>query len=267
MTVLESALYLAKRGFRVFPLKPNTKVPAITNFSGAATTDEEKINAWFGNGKNYNIGISTDDLLVVDVDTKDPAKNGLETISKLNAEGKIFPPTTQQVTTTKGMHLIYQTKCPVKNSVSKLGPGLDIRGKGGYIVAMGSSLNGLKYQINKRNTVDAPEWLHEACELDRGEVAHATEVAAVTDPDRAWARGLDYLARIELVSGGSRNIEAYKAANWLKDIGVTRPDCFYLMLEHWKCEPMLEPTELNAAISSAFKYGKEAQGSASPEAL
>lgn len=262
---LESALKLAKQGYRIFPLLPNTKLPAIKNFSQHATTDSKRICDWYKHNPDFNIGISTDDLLVVDVDAKDSAKNGLVTIERLNKAGKIFPPTAQQITPTKGLHFIYLTPHPVKNSVSKLGPGLDIRGRGGYIVGAGSIIGGLPYTMNAHSREMSPEWLQGACTYDADSKPLAQTRAAIVDPKIAWRRGSEFLSNLPITTAGARNDSGYKIAARLKDIGLSQVDCACLMLEEWKCEPMLESHEIEHVVKSAFTYGKDAQGSAAPE--
>ena len=76
MTPLDQALALAARGFHVFPLQANSKLPAIKDYPTRATRDAAQIRKWWS-GQHRNIGISTsrfgDDeaLIVVDVDTKE----------------------------------------------------------------------------------------------------------------------------------------------------------------------------------------------------
>lgn len=266
---LTSALKLASYGFKVFPLAPNSKVPmkGFTDFAGKATTDKEQINEWWDNDRNLNIGISTDNLLVVDVDTKDSKKDGIETLAKLNREGRVLPPTAQQLTTTNGLHLIYKTPYPIRNSASKLGPGLDVRGRGGYIVGAGSTIGSKEYTIDFRPIPVAPDWLLDSCaEANVGKPRAHVKIEGV-DPEKAKTRGLKYLNGIETVLGGSRNAEAFKVAAKLKDLGLEREDTFLMMMDEWKCEPSLELAELKAVVTSAYKYGKEAQGSAAPEAM
>lgn len=264
---LETALYLARQGFKLFPLKPNDKIPAIKNFSALATKDEKQLKEWFGSTRDFNIGISTDDLLVVDVDVKNPEKNGLETIEKLKSEGKILPATKQQLTTTNGRHMIYRTPAPIRNSVSKLGAGLDVRGRGGFIVGAGSVIGGRRYKIDKNEIVDAPEWLIGACEAARDTPIRAKEKAAEVDHDKARERAKRYLESLPEVSEGERNDAAYKTAAHLKDIGVEELAAVELMEESWKCEPPLETKELEHAVHSAYTYGREPQATASPEAM
>ena len=78
MTKLEWALQHAADGFFVFPLKPNSKKPAISGWQDAATRNQIQIEKWWRHNPDYNIGIYTgkfgDDggaLLVVDVDVKE----------------------------------------------------------------------------------------------------------------------------------------------------------------------------------------------------
>ena len=95
--IVESALDLASKGFRIFPLKPNSKLPAVSAFYDEATTDETKIKNWWKRNPKFNIGISTDEWCVLDVDTKNA--NGFETL-----KGKTLPNAFFQVTPTGGRH-------------------------------------------------------------------------------------------------------------------------------------------------------------------
>lgn len=262
---LASALELAKHGYRVFPLIQNSKLPAIKDFPHVATTDVIQIQKWWTAYPENNIGISTENLLVVDVDTKDVKKNGLATMEKLNREGKTFPPTTQTTTTTNGAHLFYDTPYPVKNSASKLGPGLDIRGSGGYVVGPGSTINGKAYTSVYRDRPQAPDWLLEASTEARSEAPQAHKKVEGVNEERAKRRALKFLNDIDTITAGQRNDAGYVVAAQLKDLGLDQGDTFLLMMESWKCEPPLALEELEHIVKSAYKYGKDAQGSAAPE--
>lgn len=264
---LSHALALAKRGFRVFPLCSNSKLPAIKDFPTEASSDPEKIRIWWTQHSEFNIGISTNGLLALDVDVKNIEKNGLETLERLRKIGKVLPPTTTQTTATGGIHFIYATPQPVRNNASKIGPGLDIRGDGGYLVGGGSIVNGKEYRIDSRSLNTTPQWLLEACGQARDEKPQAHIKIAGVNEERAKARGSKYLSELPPVSAGSRNQEAYRVAAMLKDYGTSQEDTFILMMDEWKCEPPLELDELKAVVTSAYKYGKEAQGSAAPEAM
>lgn len=259
MTKLEQALELAERGFKVFPIRINMKKPAHTGWQDEATTDIATIRKWFSK-VNFNIGILTTGLLVVDVDSKDD-RNGFESIEKLKKDSKLFPTTTTQVTPSGGKHFIYKATRPVGNSVSKIGDGLDIRGEGGYIVAAGSSVPSGVYEMDDSQLIEAPAWLADACEAKR---IKRQSINVAVDQDRAERVAREYLEALDPVGEGRRNDAAFRAAAKLKDIGLEKANCEMLMLAAWDCSPMLDVVELRAAIDSA--YDREGYGSDSVEA-
>ena len=77
-----------------------------------------------------NIGIATgkrSDLAVVDIDTGQDIEQARKVLSSLS-----LPEDTATVTTGRGLHFYFQTTGQVKSSK---GPGYDIKGDGGYVVA------------------------------------------------------------------------------------------------------------------------------------
>lgn len=166
---LAQALALARRGFHVFPLKERSKVPAIEGYPEKATTDPDQITRWWTDPVmetelDRNIGISTSAftwcatdpyteerhckemaLLVVDVDNKN-GKTGDRTLQQLEMLGDEFPPTLTFQTPTGGRHLVYMVEKPVnQRKPGFLGDGIDIRSRGGYIVAPGSVVEAGEY--------------------------------------------------------------------------------------------------------------------------
>jgi len=109
-----------------------------------ATFDGNEICRWFGNGEVLNLGIATgpeSGIVVVDVDERHGGAESLKALGDL--------PRTATVKTGGGWH--YYFKCPegvdIRNSAGKLGPGLDIRGAGGYVVAPPSMhVSGVRYK-------------------------------------------------------------------------------------------------------------------------
>ena len=57
--LLAFALWYAKLGFRVIPLRPGGKEPLIKDWPNKATTDEATIREWWAKWPNANIGILT----------------------------------------------------------------------------------------------------------------------------------------------------------------------------------------------------------------
>jgi hypothetical protein len=108
-STLEAALDMARRGFRVFPLLPNSKKPPsfMTEWQYAATTDEAKIREWF-TGKDWNFGIVTDGIAVPDIDLRN---GGEETWGQLVKELRLDAPENHTLvirTHSGGFHLYYR---------------------------------------------------------------------------------------------------------------------------------------------------------------
>lgn len=275
MTMLERALKLAERGFYVFPVEVNGKKPVITDFPNKASRDPQIIEGWFKN-KKYNLGIYTgryaDDqaLVVVDVDTKN-GKDGNKSLMALELDGFELPPSLEQSTPSGGRHIVYSAPYACKQGVDVLGEGLDIRSRGGYILGPGSEIDGKRYaQINGHGTlVGAPDCLLNKLGRQDETKPQAGIVIPNIDAKRAEKRAKKYLSELEPVTEGERNHAAFKTAAAIKDFGCDGETTFVLMLEIWNeaCVPPLDEEELRACVASAFRYGREPQGSKAPEAL
>lgn len=145
MNKIDHARALAAQGFRVFPLIPNDKRPAIERWPDKATTDLATIDRYWRSHPDANIGIATGaGLMVVDVDMKN-GKNGYATLIALERRHGTIQSSMTISTPSGGMHLYLRTKASVPNSVDKVGPGIDIRGEGGYVVGPGSTIDGREY--------------------------------------------------------------------------------------------------------------------------
>ncbi|MBZ9755270.1 bifunctional DNA primase/polymerase [Mesorhizobium sp. ESP6-5] len=130
-------------GFRILPVaSPRMggpaagKRPLIPAWQQAATTDPVQIGAWFSRWPIANIGIATgaqSGVVVLDVDHKN---GGMESLERLRQEIEL-PETLTAKSGSGGLHFYYRYPLDedVRNSAGKLGPGLDIRGEGGFIVA------------------------------------------------------------------------------------------------------------------------------------
>lgn len=276
MTRLEQALALAARGFWIFPCIENGKTPAIDEWPERATRDEKRIKAWWTNGPERNIGIATekfgDDqaLVVVDVDVKN-GKDGNASIFELELTGHELPRTLEQSTPSGGRHLLYVSDLPLKQGVDVLGPGLDIRSRGGYIVAAGSVIDGLAYKLHEAELVPAPQWLVARLGISRDARSADTRTPiAGVDAQRAWKRATDYLSSAPVArQGEGGDATAYRVAAQLKDFGCTQDQTLEILLEHWNdhCEPPWEIDDLTAKVAHAFRYGKEPPGIDAPEAV
>lgn len=134
---LDRALAYAARGWWVFPLKPVTKQPITKHGFKDATNDPKAIRAWWTKTPRANIGLDCgrSGLLVIDVD----GDEGLETLGDLEASRGLVYHTLTSHTPGKagkgaGLHLIFNMPAGAPIGNKKIGPGLETRGAGGYIV-------------------------------------------------------------------------------------------------------------------------------------
>jgi putative DNA primase/helicase len=164
---LNYALAYAAQGWPVFPLIEKSKHPATPNGFKDASTDAVQIRAWWRQNRNYNVGLQTGvEFFVLDIDV---AHGGVESLEALQAKHGALPDTLQQITGTAGRHYIFRMPpFEVKCSVGEVGPGLDIRGAGGYIVAPPSIHPVTKTAYDwdgmeeyNAEILPAPEWLLE----------------------------------------------------------------------------------------------------------
>jgi hypothetical protein len=126
-----SATAYQSHGWRVFPL--NGKVPfAGTRGVKDATLDSDAVATW---PAGCNIGIATGGgLVVIDIDNHANVDGG-ETLYELERQHEPLPRTASVKTGNNGEHLYFTSRAPIRNSAGRLGPGLDVRGEGGYVVA------------------------------------------------------------------------------------------------------------------------------------
>jgi Bifunctional DNA primase/polymerase, N-terminal len=141
---------LALSGFHIFPLMPNSKRPAIRDWPERASTDPDYAAGWWSDGVDYNIGIHTRGMCVIDLDPKHGGpENWAALVQQRKMLGDDTPSTLQVRTPSGGFHLYFWLPpgVEVPNSVHKLGKGIDVRGRNGYVVGPGSTIDGKTYEI------------------------------------------------------------------------------------------------------------------------
>jgi Bifunctional DNA primase/polymerase, N-terminal len=207
-TELDAALEYARIGVPVFPCNPLDKKPLTPNGFKDATRDEAQIRAWWGRWPNAMIGAPmgpASNLWAVDLDL-DPARkiDGKATLDQLVAQRGALPPTLMTITPRGGRHLIFSWEIShdIRNSASRIGPGIDVRGNGGYVCLPPSrSANGGEYRWDPDSapqSVPAPGWL----------------IALAKRKIKAWARAaLEYECKaVTSAQPGTRNAQLNTAA-------------------------------------------------------
>lgn len=180
-----AALRAAERGWRVFPLRPGNKRPALhgeqacqglgdcasghRKWEDRATTDPDRIQrAW--SERPFNVGIATgpSGLVVVDLDMPKPnsstdTPSGVTTFKALCERTGRAVPATYRTRTASGGHHLYFTAPPgqrLGNTAGTLAPLVDTRAWGGYVVAAGSTTTAGPYDVTDNAPVaPLPAWL------------------------------------------------------------------------------------------------------------
>jgi hypothetical protein len=132
--IIEAAVFLAE-SWPVFPCGAD-KRPVTEHGFKDATTDLSAVRSLFHRPGAVLIGVPTgeaSDLAVVDLDVKEGA-SGLEWLA---ANEHRLPQTRRHRTRSGGIHLLFRYPAGrrIRNSASKIAPGVDVRGEGGYIIA------------------------------------------------------------------------------------------------------------------------------------
>ena len=165
--VLAAALDYARRGIPVFPVNPLNKRPLTTNGFHDATTNEQQIREWWKERPNAMIGTPTgaaSGRWVLDPDI-DPAKgiDGPASLAEITAQYGSLPPTVTSMTPRGGTHSHFRWNgVNIRNSDSKIGKGIDVRGEGGYAVLPPSvRSDGAAYRWvgSVTELAEAPRWL------------------------------------------------------------------------------------------------------------
>jgi hypothetical protein len=164
---LDTALDYARNGTPVFPVDARTKSPLTAHGFYDASVDEQQIRAWWTQWPDAMLAIPAgprSGLWIFDVDL-DPAKNidGTKALARLTAKHGPLPKTLTSSTPRGGTHFFFLWNgANIRNSNSKIGRGLDVRGNGGYVIippSMRADGATYKWRGNVKQAVDAPKWL------------------------------------------------------------------------------------------------------------
>ena len=151
MTALDQALRLCHR-MPVFPCLPN-KSPACKRGYLDATTEPQKVVELWGKSNAPLIGVPTGERSGFDVLDIDPRHGGDAWLAEST---EALPITRRHKTQSGGWHILFRHADGVKNTASKIAPGVDTRGQGGYVIywpAMGCEVE------NPKVLDDWPRWL------------------------------------------------------------------------------------------------------------
>ncbi|MFZ5585977.1 MAG: DUF3987 domain-containing protein [Thermodesulfobacteriota bacterium] len=223
------ALAYAVAGLPIFPCRGD-KSPLTPHGCKDASVDPAQVFTWWERFAPAALGLATgpgSGVWVLDVDAPKPGReaDGRDTLAELERQHGPLPATVEQRTGGGGRQLFFawpQEGPPVRNSASRIGPGLDVRGQGGYVVLPPSlHPSGNRYAwVPGRSPgalapAEAPSWLL-ALVNDGGDAPTPAPFRPPAKPGGATAYGqkamAEELALLAGVGAGQRNDSLNRAA-------------------------------------------------------
>jgi hypothetical protein len=254
-----AALEYAERGWTVIPLHSSAahgcscrraecespaKHPRTAHGLKDASRDAETIREWWTRWPDANIGIATGQpsgVFVVDVD----GEAGRASVAELKRQGLTFPHTLTVITGRAGGETHFYYRMPpgvdVRNDQSgKIGPHIDARGTGGFVVAAGSThASGKVYHFVEPSATiaDAPAWVIERL------TAHQTKPRATAQASR------------DAVTKGSRTSTLVSAAGTMQRRGMSAQaiSAALVMENKAKCSPPLPESKVRSIAADIAK--------------
>jgi hypothetical protein len=269
--MVSTALAYARRGLAIFPIwsalpsrdgficscgrltcKDKAKHPIgalVRHGLKDATTDEVRVRRFWTAHPAANIGAATGQIVGLDID---PRHGGEAALAELETKHGALPSTWRVNTGGGGLHVYFRAPplpVIVRNSVGKLGPGIDVRGHGGYVLLPPSlHISGRRYTWQSNCAPDQlplaqlPLWITTAL-IERSKPGR---------PPAAWS---DIAA--STVTEGARNDTVARFAGHLLRRYID-PHVVLELLLAWnqaRCKPPLAHADIVRTVNSIA--GKE----------
>jgi hypothetical protein len=239
---LDIVLCSAACGWRLLPCVERGKAPLIQDWPRQASRDADAIREWARKYKGCNWGVlcgSDSGVWVIDVDGE-PGSASLRSVAEQH--GSDWTRTLTAKTGT-GLHLYFHhpTGGVIRNSVGKLGVGLDVRGAGGYVICPPSTHpSGVRYEwsspVGGLAPASAPAWLLEMVTTAARPIVRTNEIGILRE--------------------GCRNDTLFRDGCYLrrKGWGRTAIEIELLMQNLRRCRPPLPDDEVRTVAASAASY-------------
>ncbi|MCP4567353.1 MAG: DUF3987 domain-containing protein [FCB group bacterium] len=233
MNLRQMAIKYSELGYKVFPCNPETKIPATAHGCLDATDDYDQIDAWWTKWPTANIGLSTNGLIVIDVDYPDnPWQQYID-----NDDCPL------QLTPRGGYHYIFRQPAgaELKNTTAAIAPNVDTRANGGYIVVSPSATADGLYQWQPTRELpafddlpEAPAWLLDVLNKLSTTGANAKFSVANTIPS------------------GQRNSALTRAAGHARRAGhdAVEIEALLSVMNEQRCQPPLPSNEISKIAES-----------------
>lgn len=268
----KSALAWASKGFAVFPCSPNSKKPTGgSDGFKSATTDPEQITRWWTENPQFNIGCAPDasgQLCVVDVDPP----LGENTLASLELEHGMLPATFEVRTPRGGRHIWFRGQLP--STVQRLGPKLDTRGIGGYVLLPPSTTEDGSYanrmygvgEVRGNDFIAVlPSWITEVVSAitTRHSTAEPVEEDTIENVARARTLLAEFVRTGDVaIEGRGGDARTYRLCTEVLDLGLSPERAFELISAEWNphCIPPWDEEELAVKVRNASEYAQNDPG-------
>ena len=235
-SLAEAAERYARRGRRIFPVKG--KYPAFKAWQHLASCDPTQVAIWWMQYPDAGIALRTGtDLVVVDID----GEEGADALHELEQSYHPLPRTVESLTP-RGRHLFFRAPfVSLRSSASVVGPGIDVRGEGGFVVLPPSvHPSGKRYEWSvdghpsEVQPAVLPPWL-EALARPRRKVRRQIRVAP---------------------TAGQRNMALTSLAGSLVNTGLASEGVRVALHAHNRacCDPPLTRAEVDRIADSAGTF-------------
>jgi len=249
----------AQDNIPIFPCMPGSKKPACPNGYLDATTNLIQIDKWWSEA-DYNLAFcpETAGLCVIDQDLGG------------NLTDLQLPKTYTVTTPSDGAHLYFYGSLP--SSVGKLAPGVDTRGRGGYVLLPPSLVDGREYKpANTAPIAELPTRIVALLTNQQHEQAksayHVLDLP--TNVERARTLLNQRIVRGDVaIEGRGGDDHTYRLACEILNLGLSPEGAITVMAE-WNeaCIPPWSPDELSQKVNNAASYMQNEAGAwATPSA-
>jgi putative DNA primase/helicase len=220
------------------------KTPLVKGGFHAASKEVEQIEKWWSVFPDAVIGVPTgsvSNIVAVDIDIREN-KNGENTLTEL---GMCFDGSWQTKTPTGGRHIFFKHPgFEIKNKAGNfLGPGIDFRGDGGYVIFCGS-----KTAAGDYSPIDG-------CNPFNSALQSMPDLLLKHMPQRE----LESTEAKRSLFEGERNVGIFKLANKLLETGMQGDQLLQALKDYNQnsCIPPIENSEVQTIFNSASKQNHE----------
>ena len=265
----QRAIAAAKAGWFVFPIRKGAKKPPlVAHWREESSDDPEQVVRWTQAFPlcNWGLDCGRSGLTVLDID----GDAGMAALAQYEVEHGGMPRTFTVGTPRGGIH--YYFKGVARTTARALGPELDTRGEGGYVVLPECLVDGRRYWIKENARPDKlPKWMGDLLKRSAPPALPKIpdNVEIPLDTPSAIERGKAFLIeRPGAKQGEGGDLWTYQTVCVLKELGISQGASITLLLEYYnpKCEPEWSLEELSVKVRNAYAYAQNPAGAATPEA-